>query len=75
MKFAKVEFSSDGDAARALHGLMQRGRITGLRDGTFIVPSPALDWLTAEGIPYRLLETLNQDDVIQTIRDHTAHPV
>ena len=75
MKFAKVQFASDADAAKALHGIMQRGRITGLRDGSFIVPAPALDWLTENNISYQLVETLNQDDVLQAIRDNLAHTV
>ena len=75
MKFAKVEFASDDDAAKALHGIMQRGRITGLRDGSFIVPAPALEWLNEQGIPFRLVQRLNHDDVVQTLRDHLAHPV
>jgi len=75
MKFAKVEFASDDDAAKALHGIMQRGRITGLRDGSFIVPTPALDWLNEQGIPFKLVQRLNHDDVVQTLRDHLAHPV
>lgn len=75
MKFAKVEFASDEDAAKALHGIMQRGQITGLRDGSFIVPAPALDWLKEQQIPYQLLQMLNQDDVVQTLRSHLAHPV
>jgi len=75
MKFAKVEFAADEDAAKALHGMMQRGRITGLRDGSFIVPAPALDWLNEERIAYKVLQMLNQDDVLQTLRDYLAHPV
>ncbi|SPE50486.1 hypothetical protein SBV1_1130039 [Verrucomicrobia bacterium] len=75
MKFAKVEFPSDDAAAKALHGIMQRGRITGLRDGTFLVPVPALEWLKEQGIPHKLLEVLNQGDVVQTLRDYSAHPV
>jgi len=75
VKFAKVQFASDADAAKALHGIMQRGRITGLRDGSFIVPAPALDWLTQNNIPFRMVETLNQDDVLEAIRDNLAHPV
>jgi hypothetical protein len=75
MKFAKVEFPSDDAAAKALHGIMQQGRITGLRDGTFIVPVAALEWLDEHGIPYKLVERLNQGDVVQTLRDHIAHPV
>jgi len=75
MKFAKVEFPTDEAAAKALHGIMQRGRITGLRDGTFIVPAPALAWLADESIPYKVVEMLNQDDAVQTLRDHLTHPV
>ena len=75
MKFARVEFASDEDAAKALHGIMQRGRITGLRDGSFIVPAPALDWLNEERIACKVVQPLNQDDVLQTLRNHLAHPV
>ncbi len=75
MRFAKIEFASDADAAKALHGIMQRGRITGLRDGTFIVPDLALAWLDSQHIPYKVVQHLNQDDVVQTLRDHLAHPV
>jgi hypothetical protein len=75
MKFAKVEFGSDEDAAKALYGIMQRGQITGLRDGSFIVPAPALEWLAEHQIPCRVLQMLNQDDVVQTLRDHLAHAV
>jgi hypothetical protein len=75
MKFAKIEFATESDAAKALYGLMQRGKVTVLRDHSFIVPLPALDWLNGEKIPFRLLEHLNQDHVIQTLRDHLACPV
>ena len=75
MKFAKVEFESESDAAKALYGIMQRGRITGLRDGTFIVPDPALAWLDSQRISYKIIQKLNQDDVIQTLRDPLAQAV
>jgi len=75
MKFARVEFVSDEDAAKALHGIMQRGRMTGLKDGSFIVPAPALDWLNEERIAYKVVQMLNQDDVLQTLRDYLAHPI
>jgi hypothetical protein len=75
MKFAKIEFASESDAAKALHGLMQRCKVTVLRDQSFIVPNPALAWLDSQHIPYKLLQPLNQDDVVQTLRDHLAHPV
>jgi hypothetical protein len=75
MKFARIEFNSESDAAAALYGLMQRGKITVLRDHSFIVPAPALDWLNAEKIPFKLRETLNHDNVLQTLRDHLAHAV
>jgi hypothetical protein len=54
---------------------MQRGKVTVLRDHSFIVPLPALDWLNGEKIPFKLLEHLNQDNVIETLRDHLACPV
>ena len=74
MKFAKVEFAVDDDAAKALHGLMLRGKVTVLRDHSFIVPSQALDWLKEQKIPFTLVEMLNQDHVVQTLRDHITHP-
>ena len=75
MKFAKIEFESKADAAKALYGIMQQGRITGLRDGSFIVPEPALAWLDAQRIAYKIARELNQDDVIQTLRDPLAQAV
>jgi len=75
MRFAKIEFASEADAAKALYGLMQRGKVTVLRDQSFIVPAPALNWLDEEEIPFKLVQQLNQDDVVQTLRDHLAHPV
>ncbi len=75
MKFAKIEFASESDAAKALHGLMQRCKVTVLRDHSFIVPEPVLAWLDGAGIAFKLVEQLNQDNVVQTLRDHLAHPV
>jgi hypothetical protein len=75
MKFAKIEFNSESDTAKALYGIMQRGRITGLRDGTFIVPEPALTWLDTEEIPYKIVQKLNHDDVVQTLRDPLTHAI
>jgi hypothetical protein len=42
MKFAKVHFPAREVSVKALHGLMRRGKIIGLRNRTFIVPEPAL---------------------------------
>jgi len=75
MKFAKIRFDSRDVCAQALHGLMQRGRVTVLRDQVFIVPAPALEWLVAEGLPYTHVQTMNHDDVVQALRDPLAHPV
>ena len=75
MKFAKIQFESREVCGKALHGLMQRGRVTVLRDQIFIVPAPALDWLAAEKLPYKLIRAMNYDDVVQTLRDNLAHPV
>ena len=75
MKFANVEFPTEGDAAKALYGLMQRGRITVLRDHSFIVPAPALDWLNEHQIPYTVVRMLNHDDVVTTLRSDLTHSV
>lgn len=73
MKFAKIHFEDDKVAAKALVGMAQRGRVIGLRDQTFIVPAPALDWLTENSLAYELIQWLNQDDVVQTLRNNLAH--
>ena len=75
VKFAKIQFEDRSVAAKALVGMAQRGRIVGLRDQTFIVPEPALGWLADNGLPYKLIDYLNQDDVVQTLRNNLAHTV
>lgn len=70
-----IQFDSRETCAAALHGLMQRGRITVLRDQVFIVPAPALDWLESEQLPFKLLQRLNQGDVVQALRDNPTHSV
>jgi len=70
MKYAKVHFPSREVSAKALHGLMLRGKIVGLRNRTFIVPDPALAWLDSEKLPCELVAHMNQDDVVQTLRDN-----
>ena len=75
MKFAKVRFESDDACAKALKGLATRMRVTVLRDESFIVPEVGLEWLRSQGLSYQLLEWLNQDDVVQALRDNLAHPV
>ena len=54
---------------------MQRAKVVALRGGLFIVPDPALEWLVSQKIPYTLVESLNQDDVVQTLRNTPAHTV
>ena len=75
MKFAKIQFEDRDAAAKALVGMAQQGRVIGLREQTFIVPEPALGWLAEKSLPYKLVEWMNQDDVVQTLRDHLAHSV
>jgi len=54
---------------------MHRAKVVVLREGVFIVPEPALEGLTAQGVSYTLLQWLNQDDVLQALRNTLAHPV
>ncbi|MBI2925133.1 MAG: hypothetical protein HYY24_05440 [Verrucomicrobia bacterium] len=75
MKFARVRFDSDDACARALKGLAMRMRITVLRDESFVVPERGLAWLDGEGLRYEFLEWMHQDNVVQALRDHLAHPV
>ncbi len=75
MKFAKIRIESSDDCARALRGMMQRGRVTVLRDQVFIVPAAALEWLDSQDLSYTLQQTLHQDDVVQALRDNLAHSV
>lgn len=75
MKFAKVRFQSDDVCAKALKGLASRMRVTVLPDESFIVPETGLEWLRSEGLSHRFVEWMNQGDVVQTLRDNSAHPV
>ena len=75
MKFAKIRFESRAARVRAVEGLVQRAKVVALKGGIFIVPDPALEWLAAQNIPYTLVESLNQDDVTQALRNTLAHPV
>lgn len=73
MKFAKIHFADEQAAAKALAGMAQRGRVVGLRDHVFIVPEPALDWLKENSLSYELITWLNQDDVVQALRNSLTH--
>ena len=75
MKFAKVRFDSDEVCARALKGLAARMRITVLADESFIIPEAGLEWLKTEGLAYQIVGWLNQDDVLQALRDNLTHAV
>jgi hypothetical protein len=75
VKLAKVRFESDAICARALKGLASQMRITVMSDESFIVPEAGVEWLRAEGLAFQILEWVNQDNVIQALRDNLAHPV
>ncbi len=75
MKFAKIQFESAEDRVRAVADLMPRAKVVVLRDGLFIVPEPALEGLAAQQVAFTVLQWLNQDDVLQALRNTLAHPV
>ena len=75
MKFAKIRFETRAERVRAVEALMNRAKVVALKGGIFIVPDLALEWLNAERIGYTLLEKVNQDDVIQALRNTVARPV
>jgi len=39
---------------------MQRAKVVVLREGTFIVPEPALEWLTEQHVAYTVLQRLTR---------------
>ena len=73
MQFAKIRFESDEACAKALKGLASRMRITVLADESFIVPEAGLAWLRSEALPFQILEWVNQDHVLQMLRDNLAY--
>jgi hypothetical protein len=75
VKFARIRFQSREEESKAFHGLIQRGRVISLRDDEFIVPAPALDWLRSQHFTPTVLAWLNQDDVLQAVRNSLPHPV
>jgi len=74
MRFAKVEFPTEQDAANALCGLMLRGRVTCLRGGVMLVPEPALEWLASETIPHRVLGMLHWDQFVVLYKTQLGLP-
>ncbi len=75
MKYAKVQFDSDDVCAEAIHEISRNAEVTMLRGDFFIIPEPAVAWMDSQNISYRLIEWMNQDDVVQTLRDTLAHQV
>jgi len=75
MRLAKIRFTTDEAAGKALLELAKRTKITVLRDESFIVPEAALSWLKSEGLSYEFLNWMHQDHVVETLRDNLAHPV
>ncbi len=75
MKFVRIKFDSREDEMKAFHGLIQRGRVISLRDDEFIVPAEAMTWLNAQKLTATIIAWLNQDDVLQAVRDSLTHPV
>ena len=75
MKFAKVKFDSDEVCAEAIHEISRHGQVVMLRGDFFIIPEPAVAWMDSQKISYELVEWMNQDDVVQTLRDTLTHQV
>jgi len=75
MKFAKIRFETRAERVRVVEALMHRAKVVALKGGIFIVPDLALEWLNTQKIAYTLLEKVNQDDVIQALRNTLAHSV
>ena len=75
MRFAKIEFENAAIADRAYLEMAQRGKVICLPNDQFIVAEAAVEWIQAHGFSPIILLRLNQDDVVQTLRNSLAHPV
>ena len=75
MKFAKISFDSEEATAKAYYEMAKRGKVLSLAQDQFIIPEPALVWLREQGFAPTVHEWLNQDDVVQTLRNTLTHPV
>ena len=75
MRYARISFPSREVAVRAYYELARRGRIISLPEGQFIVPEPAIEFLTAQGIAHQAHEWMHEDHVAQTLRNPASAPV
>ena len=75
VKFVRIKFVSREDEQKAFRGLIQRARVISLRDDEFIVPVEALEWLKSQNFNPTVLASLNQDDVLQAVRNSLAHAI
>ena len=73
MKFARIRFKSRDGAVKAYYALARRSKVISLPQDQFIVAQPALEWLEKEHFSPTVLEWLNQDEVLQAIRNPAAH--
>ena len=75
MRCAKIKFHSDEVCAEAIHEISRHDQVTMLRGDYFIIPESAVAWLDSQKISYELVEWMNQDEVVQTLRDTLTHQV
>jgi hypothetical protein len=75
VRFVKIQFETAAIADRAYLGMAQRGRVICLPNDQFIVADAVLEWLQTNKFLPSILQRLNQDDLIQTLRNSLAHPV
>ena len=75
VKFARISFPSREVAVQGYYELARRGRVVSLPGGQFIVPEPAVEFLTTVGLAHQVHEWMHSDHVAQTLRDSPAHSV
>jgi hypothetical protein len=69
MKYIKIQIPDPGECATALVEMSKRGRIDCYRDNVYMVPEPALEFLTGLGITFKELDRGGLDYALKTLRD------
>ena len=72
MQMVKIQIPDKKESAKALVQMSGRGRVICFADDVYIVPEPALDFLTKLGITYQELGRGGLDYAEKALRDASA---
>jgi hypothetical protein len=72
MQMVKIRIPDEKACAKGFAGMIRRGRVECLKDNTFIVPEPALEFLHTLGVSFVELGRGGLDYAQKEIRDSVA---